>query len=111
MASILNSVTPTKRTWNGHNSSCWKSDALRVNGFDERMRYGGEDVEFGYRLVNSGLVAKQIRYLAPCLHLDHPRGYVNEEDLCTNLAIRKSTLNDKVRFTNHGINSDNLGGL
>ena len=80
MASILNSVTPTKRTWNGHNASCWRSDALKVNGFDERMKYGGEDVEFGYRLVNTGLKASKIRYLAPCLHLDHPRGYVNEED-------------------------------
>ena len=52
LASFLNSVTPTKRTWNGHNASCWKSDALKINGFDERMKYGGEDVEFGYRLVN-----------------------------------------------------------
>ncbi len=102
-ASILNSVTPTKRTWNGHNASCWRSDALKVNGFDERMKYGGEDVEFGYRLVNSGLEAKQVRYLATCLHLDHPRGYVNDEDLNANLAIRKSTLNDRVKFTNYGI--------
>ena len=109
LASILNTVTPTKRTWNGHNASCWRSDALKVNGFDERMKYGGEDVEFGYRLVNSGLAAKQIRYLAPCLHLDHPRGYVNEGDLSANLAIRKSTLNDRREFTNYGIiNGDNL---
>lgn len=103
LASILNSVTPTKRTWNGHNASCWRSDALKVNGFDERMKYGGEDVEFGFRLVNSGLVAKQIRYLAPCLHLDHPRGYVNDEDLNTNLAIRKSTVSHKSVTTIHGI--------
>ena len=107
LASILNSVTPTKRTWNGHNASCWRSDALKVNGFDERMKYGGEDVEFGYRLVNSGLVAKQIRYLAPCLHLDHPRGYVNEEDLSANLAIRKSTLLRKSVTTLHGIDRQN----
>jgi len=107
LASILNSVTPTKRTWNGHNASCWKSDASKVNGFDERMKYGGEDVEFGYRLVNNGLKAKQIRYLAPCLHLDHPRGYVNEEDLSANLAIRKSTLLNKSVTTMHGITLQN----
>lgn len=107
LASILNSVTPTKRTWNGHNASCWKSDALKVNGFDERMKYGGEDVEFGYRLVNTGLKAKQIRYLAPCLHLDHPRGYVNDEDLSANLAIRKSTLLHKSVTTMHGITLQN----
>ena len=71
------------------------------------MKYGGEDVEFGYRLVNIGLVAKQIRYLAPCLHLDHPRGYVNDEDLSTNLAIRKSTLLHKSVTTMYGITHQN----
>jgi len=64
-------------------------------------------VEFGYRLVNNGLKAKQIRYLAPCLHLDHPRGYVNEEDLSANLAIRKSTLLNKSVTTMHGITLQN----
>ena len=43
----MNALTPTKPTWNGHNASCWKSDALEVNGFDQRMVYGGEDREFG----------------------------------------------------------------
>ena len=61
---------------------------MKVYGFDERMRCGGEDVKFGYRLVNSCLAAKQIRYLAPCLHLDHARGYANDEDLNAKLAIR-----------------------
>lgn len=40
---ILNRLTPTKATWNGHNASCWKADALLVNGFDERLQYGGLD--------------------------------------------------------------------
>ncbi len=103
IASIFNSITPTKRTWNGHNASCWKTDAKKVNGFDERMKYGGEDVEFGCRLVNSGLKAKQVRYLAPCLHLEHSRGYVNDESLNANLAIRKTTLNNKIQCTKYGI--------
>ena len=31
---LLNRLTPTKATWNGHNSSGWKKDILNVNGFD-----------------------------------------------------------------------------
>ena len=35
--------------------------------------------------------------------------YVNKEDLGGNLAIRKSTLKDGVKFTNYGIiKGDNL---
>src|SRR5690606_7493368 len=44
---LLNKLTPTNASWNGHNSSGWKSDILEVNGFDERMQYGGEDRELG----------------------------------------------------------------
>ena len=103
LRALFNATTPTKRTWNGHNASCWKADATRVNGFDERMRYGGEDVEFGFRLRNSGLRAKQIRYRAVCLHLEHERGYCNEADLTLNMQIRKNTLSEKTRQTDYGI--------
>jgi len=40
---FLNSVTPTRRTWNGHNASGWKADLFKVNGFNEHMQYGGQD--------------------------------------------------------------------
>ena len=103
LAYFYNLLTPTKRTWNGHNASCWKSDALAVNGFDERMRYGGLDVEFGFRLVNAGIRAKQIRYLAICVHLDHARGYRNEEDLARNMEIRRKSKAGGVKETPAGI--------
>ena len=67
------------------------------------MRYGGEDVNFGFRLRNSGLRAKQIRYRAVCLHLKHERGYCNEADLILNMQIRKNTLSEKTRQTDYGI--------
>ena len=34
---MLNRLTPTNASWNGHNSSDWKTDLLNVNGFDERI--------------------------------------------------------------------------
>ena len=102
-AKLFNALTPTKRTWNGHNASCFKTDALKVNGFDERMRYGGQDREFGERLMNLGLKGKQIRYSAICIHLDHKRGYANKEDWERNYQIRAHTVASGVSKTDFGI--------
>ncbi len=100
---FLDAVTSTKATWNGHNASGWREDIVRVNGFDERMRYGGEDRELGERLFNLGIRSKQIRHRAICLHLWHERGYVREEDLRANRAIRRQTARHSARFTPYGI--------
>lgn len=100
---ILNWITPTEATWNGHNSSGWKDDIIRVNGFDERMQYGGEDRELGERLFNLGIKAKQLRYTAICVHLDHERGYVQSEMLEKNKKIRKATKDNKALVTKYGI--------
>ncbi|WP_456438426.1 glycosyltransferase family 2 protein [Psychroserpens sp.] len=100
---LLNSFTPTTATWNGHNSSGYKSDIIAANGYNERMQYGGEDRELGERLFNAGLKAKQIRYSAICLHLDHERGYVKPEMIEKNKAIRATTKSDKITKTPYGI--------
>ena len=100
---LLNKYTPTKATWNGHNASGWKADILAVNGFDERMQYGGEDRELGERLFNYGIKAKQIRYSAICLHLDHSRGYVKPEMIEKNKKIRAEVKEKKLKWTAFGI--------
>ncbi len=88
---LMNAITPARASWNGMNSSGWREDLLAVNGFDERMQYGGEDRELGERLVNMGIRTRQIRYSAIVLHLDHNRPYVNEEAWKLNNQIRKET--------------------
>ncbi|MGJ8592695.1 MAG: glycosyltransferase family 2 protein [Aquaticitalea sp.] len=100
---MLNSFTPTKATWDGMNASGFKIDILAVNGFDERMRYGGEDRELGERLMNNGIAPIQIRYSAICVHLDHERGYANSEDTELNKSIRKKTKRAKKTWTDFGI--------
>lgn len=35
-ANLLNWLSPTRPTWNGHNASCYKEFALAVNGFEEK---------------------------------------------------------------------------
>ena len=79
---------------------------MAVNGFDERMQYGGQDRELGERLFNLGIKSKQIRYNAVVIHLDHPRGYKNEASIKKNKAIRKYTRDQKVVRTPYGINQE-----
>ncbi len=100
---FMNTITPARASWNGCNSSGWKSDMLIINGFNEEMQYGGQDREFGERLINLGLKSKQIRYSAILLHLDHSRPYKTPESIAKNVAIRKNTRRKKIIETPLGI--------
>lgn len=102
-AAFMNWITPTKRSWNGHNSSGYKSDILAINGFNELLEYGGEDREMGERLFNNGILSKQIRYSAICLHLDHSRNYINDEKIKYNLEVRRFNKKNNVTWINTGI--------
>lgn len=68
-------LTGRSAKWRGGNSSAWRADLERVNGYDNDMGYGGEDRALGERLVNAGVKARKIRYRAPAVHLDHGRPY------------------------------------
>ncbi|GGH47146.1 glycosyl transferase family 2 [Mangrovimonas yunxiaonensis] len=103
LANFLDVVTPTGATFNNCNSSAWKTDLIAINGYDERMRYGGPDRELGERLFNNGIKSKQIRYKAICVHLDHARGYKTKESLERNLAIRAEVKKQKKTWTDFGI--------
>ncbi|MCI1779717.1 MAG: glycosyltransferase [Bacteroidales bacterium] len=100
---LLNTFTPANASWNGHGASGWLSDILFVNGFDERMQYGGQDREFGERLENKGVYGKQIRYSTVVLHLDHARGYKTSESINKNKMIRQMTRKNKTKWTPFGI--------
>lgn len=102
-AKLMNAITPTRATWNGHNSSCWRHDLLRVNGHDERMAYWAQDREFGERLVNAGVLGLQIRYSAICVHLHHERPYKTEASRERNREIRAETRARSATWTEHGV--------
>ena len=103
LRNLLNRLTTTRPTWNGHNSSGWKKDILEANGFDERMQYGGQDRELGERLENRGVKGVQIRYTAVVVHLDHKRGYRTQESILKNKGIRKETRRTGRTRTEYGI--------
>ena len=106
LATVLDNITTTTPSFNNCNSSGFKADMIAINGYDERMKYGGPDREFGERLENYGVKGKQIRHKAICLHLDHSRGYKTPESLAANLAIRKEVKEKKIKWTPYGIVKD-----
>jgi glycosyltransferase involved in cell wall biosynthesis len=100
---LLDTFTPTRRTWNGHNSSTWRAAIMLVNGFDLDMAYGGLDRALGERLVNAGIHGKQVRHRTPCLHLHHERPYADPQKWKRNHEIRKRIRRDKEIRAHTGI--------
>ncbi len=71
----------TKVKLQGCNMAFWKSDAIRINGFDEDYSsWGWEDQDFGLRLRRSGVSLKCIRYAALLYHLYHKKRSQNAND-------------------------------
>jgi glycosyltransferase involved in cell wall biosynthesis len=85
---LLDLVTPTAATWNGHNSSILRRHLVTVNGFDLDMGYGGQDRALGERLENAGIRGLQARFRLPTVHLHHERPYLDPQALAENEAFR-----------------------
>ncbi|MGH7967556.1 MAG: galactosyltransferase-related protein, partial [Limisphaerales bacterium] len=57
----------------GCNLAIWRSDLLRVNGYNEDfVGWGREDSELAVRLMNSDVRRLDVRGRALCYHLWHP---------------------------------------
>ena len=100
---VFNVLTPTACNFKGSNGSAWLSDILDVNGFDERMPWGGLDREFGVRLINAGVKPKHVRYNAIVIHLDHKRGYKSPEEVTANKQLRLYNAKHGIIRTEYGI--------
>lgn len=72
-AGALDLLTYRRGVFMGCNASAWRSDILRVNGFDETFAYGSDDRELGVRLMNSGCSSRWLKFSLVQLHLNHPR--------------------------------------
>ena len=91
VARWLDKMSPVRITWSGGNASTSRAQLIKANGFDETMRYGGEDKELGSRLLNAGVKGQFLRYSAPLLHIDHPRGYVDPDIVKSNRTKIEAT--------------------
>jgi glycosyltransferase involved in cell wall biosynthesis len=84
---LLDLLTPTATHFHGNNAATWREALLEVNGFEGEMGYGGLDRALGFRLDNLGIIGRQARYRAVCLHLHHDRPYKNQETIRRNREI------------------------
>jgi glycosyltransferase involved in cell wall biosynthesis len=83
----LNEHSPTRLYWLGSNSSCFRDDAIAVNGFDNRFTYGFEDADFGNRMAMRGITAKTVRWTAVVLHLWHKRPWWDQAEWAENRRL------------------------
>lgn len=100
---LSDAVSPVRRTWNGGNSSTWRLNLIKVNGFDENFGYGAEDIELGFRLNNAGIRGRHLRYTAPVLHLEHTRDYADQQSREKNKETALKARKDGKTVTDSGI--------
>jgi glycosyltransferase involved in cell wall biosynthesis len=86
----------------GCNFSVWKSDMLKVNGFDERFVYPGtgEDLDLEERLSRIGVYPVSKKHLVTVFHYDHVHYDCIHEP--NQLLNAENNLN-QVTFTPYGI--------
>jgi glycosyltransferase involved in cell wall biosynthesis len=62
-----------QRAIRGCNQAYWKSDLIRVNGFNEEfVGWGREDNEIAARLYNAAVRRRNLKFQALAIHLHHP---------------------------------------
>jgi glycosyltransferase involved in cell wall biosynthesis len=86
----------------GCNQAYWKSDLLRVNGFNEAfMGWGREDNEIAARLYNIGVCRRNLKFQALAIHLHHPPRHpqgVNPND-----ALLRQTIEQRQTWCRLGL--------
>jgi len=90
------------RSFLGCNFSVWKSDILKVNGFDERFIYPGtgEDMDLEERLKRAGVLPVSKKHLVTLFHYYHVHFDTNHEP---NKVLYEENNRNKVTFTPFGI--------
>ena len=91
------------KKYRGCNTSYFKNDALKINGYNENFEgWGREDSEFALRLINSGVNSRRLRYKGIVFHIYH---YEKPKDkLQENNYIEKETITLKKIWCDNGIN-------
>ena len=84
----------------GCNFSLFKSDIIKVNGFNEDFEtWGQEDSEFVQRLYNSGILRKNLKFCALQYHIYHKEG----KSEANNIRFLNNTIEKQLTWCNNGI--------
>ena len=91
----------------GCNQAYWKSDLLRVNGFNEAfVGWGREDNEIAARLYNVGVLRRNLKFQALAIHLHHPPRHpegTNPNDLLLDQAIERGDTWCRLGLDHHAV--------
>ena len=86
----------------GCNQSFWRSDLIKVNGYNEDFQgWGFEDTELSYRLANAGCKARALKCGGVCYHLHHKE--FSRDRMSINAQIRDSVIKGKVSWCEKGL--------
>jgi len=89
----------------GCNIAVWKSDLIKINGFDEGfVGWGYEDSDLVLRLIHSNIYRKEGRYATGVLHLWHPETQKDIEN--SNLTRLHQTKNSNKTTAKNGIEKE-----
>ena len=87
----------------GCNMSFWKSDFVKVNGFNEALvGWGIDDSEMIQRLHNIGIKGKRLKNVGIAYHIYHK--IQDRTNIEINNQIEKETTENKITFIEKGIN-------
>jgi glycosyltransferase involved in cell wall biosynthesis len=88
----------------GCNLGIWRSDLVKVNGYNEAfVGWGREDSELAVRLMNAGVQRLDVRGWALCYHLWHPP--VSRANLSANEQLLQTALAQKTSWCEAGLNA------
>jgi glycosyltransferase involved in cell wall biosynthesis len=98
------------RTFWGCNYSIWKSDLLKVNGFDERyVNPGtGEDTDLDDRLRRIGVLPISKKHMLTQFHIYHVHFNTNIKE---NILLRTENNLNEITDTPYGINKTDSGKM
>ena len=86
----------------GCNMSFWKSDFLKVNGFNESLvGWGIDDSEMIQRLINIGVRGKRLKFKGIVYHIYHKEQ--NKSQIGINKLIEEETINKKITYVEKGV--------
>lgn len=90
----------------GCNMSFWKTDILRVNGYNESLEmWGQEDVEISYRLIHAGVQKKQLKMGGVEFHLNHP--FASRANLEYHEQVLHKVIDERIAWCENGIMKEN----
>lgn len=83
--------------------SFWKTDFIKVNGFNEGLvGWGIDDSEMIQRLHNIGIKGKRLRYKGIAYHIYHNEQ--SKDHIHLNEVIEAETTKNKVTYIEKGVN-------